>query len=228
MYGEVLEKEYNDWEGVSELTSIPDKAMHRNVDKIVLAASAATPDLIKTAIVCPPTIYGQGRGPDNQRSIQLPITCQAVLKQKKGFVIGSGENVWTQSHIQDLSELYLLLGEAAAVGGGSATWGPEGYYLTDNGSFIWGDVCREIAKVAHKNGFIPSDAVESLSISEADQFFPSLKYYIGANSRGVAIRAKKLLGWKPHQPALVETIPQALEIEAKALGLVQSHVEKVS
>lgn len=202
--------------------------MHRNVDKIVLAASAARPDAVKTAIVCPPTIYGQGRGPDNQRSMQLPMACQQTLKQKKGFVVGSGTNVWTQSHIEDLSEIYVLLGEAAAAGGGPATWGAEGYYLTDNGAFTWGDVCREIAKVAYQNGLIPSGSAESISLAEADEISPRLKYMIGANSRGVAIRARKLLGWKPDQPTLLETVPQALNYEAKALGLIQGHAEKAA
>lgn len=227
-YGEVLEKVYNDWDGVSELTSLPDKAMHRNVDKIVLATSATNPGAVKTAIVCPPTIYGRGRGPVNQRSMQLPAACQAVLKRGEGFVVGAGKNIWTQSHIEDLSEIYLFLGEAALSGGGKASWGEEGYYLTDNGPFAWGDVFREIAKVAYKKGFVASDSAESIPLSEVDEIHPRLKYMVGANSRGMAIRAKKVLGWEPKQPLLIDTIPHALDIEAKSLGLVQSHAEKVS
>ena len=61
-YGRENPKVYDDWENVAEVTSLPDEAWHRNVDKIVLGASRKTPS-IKTAIVCPPTIYGPGRGP---------------------------------------------------------------------------------------------------------------------------------------------------------------------
>lgn len=57
-YGERTSQVYNDWDGVGELISLPDSAAHRNVDKIVLAASTANPERIKTAIVCPPIIYG--------------------------------------------------------------------------------------------------------------------------------------------------------------------------
>lgn len=58
-YGETSDKLHDDWDGVGELISMPDSAAHRHVDKVVLAASHAHPDKIKTAIVCPPTIYGK-------------------------------------------------------------------------------------------------------------------------------------------------------------------------
>ncbi|KAL8879153.1 MAG: hypothetical protein Q9198_003185, partial [Flavoplaca austrocitrina] len=68
-FGEASTKIYNDWDGVGEVTSIPDFAPHRNVDKIILASGSKN---VKSAIVSPPTIYGKGRGPGNQRSHQLP------------------------------------------------------------------------------------------------------------------------------------------------------------
>ena len=39
-------------------------------------------------------------------------------------------------HVQDHSDLYLLLGEAAVEGVGEATWDEEGYYSAENGSFV--------------------------------------------------------------------------------------------
>ena len=52
-FGDEMPTSYNDWDGIEELTSITDKAIHRNVDKIVLASGS---DKVKTAIVCPPCI----------------------------------------------------------------------------------------------------------------------------------------------------------------------------
>ena len=69
-YGVRAEKVFDDWDGVKDVTSLPDAAPHRNVDKIVLAAGTEQGARIKTAIVCPPMIYGPGPGPDNQRSVQ--------------------------------------------------------------------------------------------------------------------------------------------------------------
>jgi len=49
---------FDDLEGVGELTSLPDEAFHRNVDKIVLECGTKHADFVRTAILCPPTIYG--------------------------------------------------------------------------------------------------------------------------------------------------------------------------
>lgn len=43
---------------MDELTNLPDEAFHRNVDKLVIDAGTKHGDVIKTNIVCPPTIYG--------------------------------------------------------------------------------------------------------------------------------------------------------------------------
>lgn len=55
--GKWTDKEYNDLSGVEELTSLPDEAFHRNIDKIVLETGIKHADAVKTVIVCPPTIY---------------------------------------------------------------------------------------------------------------------------------------------------------------------------
>lgn len=57
--GEHSDKEYNDLDGIDELTGLPDHAFHRNIDKIVLETTTKHNDSVKATIVCPPTIYGQ-------------------------------------------------------------------------------------------------------------------------------------------------------------------------
>ena len=226
-YGDELPKVFDDMDGVGELVNQPDRAAHRPVDKIVLACSAGHSQ-VKTAIVCPPTIYGPGRGPDNQRSDQTPKGARGILERKKGFMPGKGKNVWHSVHVQDLSELYLLLGEAAASGGGKATWNEQGYYLAENGSFAWGDVFSEMTKIAHKKGLIPSEECPSLGTSELTSLNPRGQRAWGTNSRGVSQRGKTLLGWKPVQRGLMEELPDIVEAEAKALGLIQGHAAKVT
>ena len=225
-FGDELPKVFNDWDGVWELVSQPDHAAHRVVDKIVLAASS---DLVHVAIVCPPTIYGPGRGPDNQRSHQAYEGAKAMLQRKKGFVPGKGENVWHYVHVQDLSDLYLLLGEAAVSGGGQATWGAkEGYYLAENGSFVWGDVLKGLAKEAGSKGLIDSSEVDGLSNSDLDALTPYGHLVWGTNSRGESIRGKKLLGWKPYRPSLIEELSVIVDGEATSLGLFQGHAAKAA
>ncbi|KAJ5737508.1 uncharacterized protein N7483_002633 [Penicillium malachiteum] len=218
-YGIERPKEYNDWEGVSELVNLPEDAFHRNVDEIIINAGKHNPTSVRTAIVCPPTIYGPGRGPVNQKSIQAYLLSAAVIKRGKGFLVGKGENVWHQVHVQDLSNVYLALGVAAAEGGGKATWNDEGYYLAENGSFVWGDIQRAVAQAAFDQKYIESPEVESLDEKQTTEILSVGLYAWGSNSRGHAHRARKLLGWEPKQPKLIELIPDIVTLEAKGLGL---------
>jgi hypothetical protein len=224
-YGVKNEKVYDDWDGIKEVTSLPDYAVHRNVDKIVLAASEKHPGKIDTAIVCPPCIYGPGRGPDNQKSVQAYRMARATLQRGKGFHVEGGNNVWTQVHVQDLSNVYLALVTEALSGQGQATWNDEGYYFAEAGDLVWGDVARAIVKAAKENKLIETDEIDSVSTEEADKLTPSGSYLWGMNSRARAIRAGKLLGWKPKQPSLFDLIPSIVVGEAKELGLAKGHAE---
>ncbi|ODH21375.1 hypothetical protein ACO22_05672 [Paracoccidioides brasiliensis] len=221
-FGDLRTKEYNDWDGIGEVTSLPDEAFHRDVDKIVLGVGENAADRVKTAIVCPPTIYGPGRGPGNTRSNQIYNLTKYVLKRRKGLQVGKGENIWHEVHVHDLSDLFLLLGEAAAAGSGKATWGKEGYYFVENGSFVWGDVEKAMAQIAFEKGLIPTPEVDILDGKQAKELYSSGPFSWGTNSRAHAIRARKLLGWNPHRPAARELLPEIVDLEAKALNLERS------
>jgi nucleoside-diphosphate-sugar epimerase len=215
-YGEELPRVFDDMDGVGELTNQPDRALHRGVDKVVLAASAGNPH-VKTAIVCPPTIYGPGRGPDNQRSQQAYTGARCILEQGGGFMPGKGRNIWHEVHVQDLSNLYLLLGEAAVAGGGKATWNEQGYYLAENGAFAWGDVFKAMTKIAHGMGLLPSDECRGIEASDLWNILPYGPLMWGTNSRGVSQRGKTLLGWEPVQKGLMQALPDIVRGEAAVL-----------
>lgn len=206
---------------------MPDHAPHRKNDKTVINADSPT---VKTAIVCPSTIYGPGRGPGNQRSIQIPELARSILEEKKGLQVGDGENLGPNVYVHDLSDCYVKLVEAAVEGGGKATWGKEGYYFMENGEHIWGHISKAVAKAAHKQGFLPSDEVVSISGKEADDLTWWGSALWGANSRCHAIRARKLLGWSPNKGAkdFDADILEVLSAEAKSLGLVPGHAAMVA
>ncbi|MCJ1244710.1 hypothetical protein MMC30_001909 [Trapelia coarctata] len=227
-FGEASSKIYDDWDGIGEVTSLPDSAPHRNVDKIVIAGGLDDASKIKTAVVAPPLIYGKGRGPDNQRSIQLPDLAMWTLKNKHGFQVGAGKAYWNNIHVADLSKLYLKLVEAAVAGGGKATWNEQGYYFSEQGEHQWGDISKLVALAAHKQGFIHSDEVVNLSAEEVAKLHPFAPMFWGANSRCKAIRARKLLGWSPTERTIQDEVPDAVHSEAAALGLVEGHAAKVA
>ena len=212
-YGEADLSSWDDIADISKLVNdIPDWAPHRNVDKIILDANT---NLVKTAIVCPPTIYGSSRGPGNTRSIQIPILTQKMLERGQGFQVGRGLAHWTHVHVHDLSSAYLLLAEAAAAGGGNASWGREGYYFTENGEHVWKDVSEAIAGRLHAQGALKSDAIVSVTADEASEMHPAGKYLWGANSLGRASRARKQLAWKPKAESLVASLDATIAEEAR-------------
>lgn len=227
-FGYRREHTYDDWDGIKEVTSLPDAALHRNVDKIVLAASEGAGE-VKTAIVCPPCIYGPGRGPGNQDSVQVYKYSAATLKRGKGFIINEGANIWTESHIRDLSKIFLgLVTSALEPNGGKATWNEDGYYFSEAGTFAWGDVGKAIAKIAHEKKLIDTNEVDSITTDDADKLLPMGSYLWGTNSRCKAQRAGKVLGWKPQEKSLMDLLPDIVQGEAKKLGLIKGHAEKAS
>ena len=210
-----------------EIRSFPDFAPHRPVEKLVFAAGESH-EFVHTAIVCPPTIYGEGRGPGNRQSIQVPALTRIALERKQAIQVGRGEAYLTTIHISDLSILYLKLLEAALAGGKPATWDKDGYYFADAEELHWGDVSKSIALEAHKQGLITSADVVSISTEEANGVTKMGAELLGANSRQKAIRARKILNWTPKGPPLLEGIAELVTLEAKKLGLIQGHAAKVS
>ncbi|KAJ4348942.1 hypothetical protein N0V95_005027 [Ascochyta clinopodiicola] len=227
-FGYHREHTYDDLDGIKEVTSLPDAALHRNVDKIVLAASKGAGE-VNTAIVCPPCIYGPGRGPDNQKSVQVYQYSAATLKRGKGFIINEGANVWTESHVQDLSNIFLaLVTSAMEPQGGKATWNDEGYYFSETGTFVWGDIAKAIAKIAHEKKLIDTAEVDTVTAEDADKLIPMGSYLWGTNSRCKASRASKVLGWKPQQKSMTDLLPEIVEGEAKNQGLIKGHAVKAA
>ncbi|KAI9925050.1 hypothetical protein ASPWEDRAFT_45191 [Aspergillus wentii DTO 134E9] len=218
VYGEKSEKVYDDWDKVDELVNLPDHAFHRNVDKIVLETGAKTSDVVKTALVCPPTIYGRGRGPCSQRGRQVYEMATVTLKLKKGPIIGGGQSLWNNVHVHDLSDVYSLLVDAAIQGrNDDGLWGANAYYLTENGEHRWGDLALSTAEAAAKLGYIPQGKAETIDLEDAKKYagFESLSW--GMNSRGRAQRARHLLDWKPSRPSLVSELPTIVRSEYERL-----------
>ncbi|KAF2434729.1 nucleoside-diphosphate-sugar epimerase [Tothia fuscella] len=215
-------KVYDDWDGIGEVITLPSFAAHRNVDEIILAASK-TASNVKTAIVCPPTIYGPGRGVGNTDSDQWYHMARISIERGKGFHVGEGKNVWTQVHVQDLSKIYLSLVEAAANGGTGATWNDEGYYLAEAGEYVWGEMAKKLAQEAVKQGYLQTDELESVTTDEADKLSPWGSMRWGTNSRGRAIRARKLFGWEPTGDSPEKIIPDIITGQAEKLGLKVGH-----
>lgn len=122
----------DDLDGIADITSMIRGHPSRAVDNYVLDVAKSTPS-VNTALVFPPIIYGQGRGPVNQRSIQIPQLARATLERGRGVRVGAGLSRWGDVHVHDVSALILRLLERAVEGpADERLWNENGI------SFDWG------------------------------------------------------------------------------------------
>ncbi|KAI1209195.1 NAD(P)-binding protein [Annulohypoxylon truncatum] len=201
------DQKYHDIDDIDRIVSLPDTAIHRNVDKIVLGANSPA---VKTLIVGPPTIYGQGRGPLNTRSIQVPMLIEYTLQHGYAPIQAPGLTEWDNVHIHDLGDFFVLAVDAAldpSKNSNPEIFGPKAYFFLESGMHRWADVSRAIALEAARQKLIPEPIAKEID-------FP----HFGTNSKSVAARARKYLGWTPKSPSLPETLPEAVAFEAKKLG----------
>ncbi|GAP87433.2 putative NAD -binding protein [Rosellinia necatrix] len=155
----------------------------------------------------------------------------------KGYVpiIGTGLARMGNVHIQDLTQAYVLLVEAALAGDASPElWGARGYHLTVTGEHTWGPLARAMAAEARAMGLLKGgkagqegegeeeEPLEEHLMSREEALetagFEALSW--GLNARCKGLRLAKFLGWKAEHPSLEDEIPGIVKSEAKRLGLL--------
>jgi hypothetical protein len=82
-------------------------------------------------------------------------------------------------------------------------------------------LAKSIGEQASKEGFLKEKPeVKSLSFDEAVNSpagFEAASW--GLNSRGRALRGRKVLGWEPKEQSIEDEVPNILRAEASRLGL---------
>jgi nucleoside-diphosphate-sugar epimerase len=216
--GEWSDREYNDWTAVQDLVNLPQDAFHKNVDDMVLNAGS---EAVKTAILCPPTIYGRGRGPLNQRSRQAYELAKFILTSQYIPIIGQGKARWNNVHVADLAQLFVLLTEAAVNKNTDAQlWNQQGYFLVENGEHVWSDLARLMGEKAVGLGLVDKKSLDEQSLGKDKAIeqagFEAVSW--GFNSRGKAVRARNALGWTPKGESIEDCVEGILRDEKGRLG----------
>lgn len=138
---------------------------------------------IRSIVIVPTMVYGKGLG-IKKDSIQVPALINFSQKKGHGVYFGEGENIWSNLHIEDLADLYVLALEKAKEGS---------VYYAENGSSSLKNIAEIISK---KYNLEPA---RSLSVQDAvDNFGPAGGYFgFASNSICSADKARTELGWKP-------------------------------
>jgi nucleoside-diphosphate-sugar epimerase len=195
------------------------------VDKIVLEAANSCPG-VKTLIVGPPLIYGPGRGPGNQRSIQVYDLAKFALQRGYAPYVDTGKVEWDNVHIHDLSDLFVSFVEAAldpAKNSDPEIFGPKAYFFAENGVLVWGEVAKWVAEEAHRQGFLKEPKTVRTDTEGIKSLDGASNSSWATNSKSVATRARKYFGWKPTRRSLKDEIPDVVSGEAKRLGIKPSY-----
>jgi nucleoside-diphosphate-sugar epimerase len=171
------------------------KQPRRNIDLMVLGTSASD---VRSIVICPSLVYGVGRGL-NPKSIQIPFLTENAQKQGVVLIVGAGLNTWSNIHIDDLVDLYVLALSKAPAGS---------FYFAENGEASFEQIGSAIAT---RLGF---SNVEALNPDIAAQLWgvPRAYYSFGSNSRVRSVRAKQDLGWMPKNASAVDWILHEMPI----------------
>ncbi|EPS40355.1 hypothetical protein H072_5842 [Dactylellina haptotyla CBS 200.50] len=167
---------------------------------------------VKTFVIVPPTIYGQSPALIPRMSVQLPPLVRTAIETKKARYIGSGNAMWSNVHITDLSNLYEIILRCGLSG--AAKCAEEGIYFASNGEKSWKDVAYDIKGAVEAidgwdGGEIKPESwgVEAAACIDGVNGPRDAMLAFGSNIITVPTRSLEL-GWKPvfHGEAFVESL----------------------
>jgi nucleoside-diphosphate-sugar epimerase len=168
-----------------------DKAARVAIDRLVLDAAKRG---IRSAVLCNTLIYGHG-AIKGSASVQLPRLIRQA--QKSGVVrhVGSGGNIWSNVHIDDVVELYRLALEKTPAGT---------FYFVESGEASFREMSAAIADA------LGLGAPQDWPLEEAknEWGYEMASYGLGSNSRVRGTRARELLGWTPKRTSVIDWIKQ--------------------
>lgn len=166
-----------------------DKAARVAIDNLVLGAAKQG---VRSAVICNTLIYGHSLGVKRD-SVQLPRLLKQA--QKSGIVrhVGTGQNIWSNVHIEDVVELYALALEKNPAGT---------FYFVESGEAAFVDMSNAIAQVLG----LGKAQDWPLKDAEAEWGYEMANYGLGSNSRVRGKHARELLGWVPKRTSVIDWI----------------------
>ncbi|MEU6715490.1 NAD-dependent epimerase/dehydratase family protein [Nonomuraea sp. NPDC046802] len=170
-----------------------DKEARVAIDRYVLDAASRQ---VRSVVLSNTLIYGHGRGLSRD-SVQIPALVRQAHKSGTVHRIGAGRNTWSNVHIDDVADLYLLALDAAPAGS---------FYFVENGEASFADITAAIAEA------LGLGSAEAWDITTAVQEwgYEAAVFALGSNSRVRGERARAQLGWRPRHTSVLDWIKNEL------------------
>ena len=147
---------------------------------------------VRSIILCPSLIYGIGRGPA-KHSMQVPWLIALAKKAGGARHYGPGENIWSNVHIDDLVDLYVLALASAPAGA---------FYFAEMARIRCGKLRGHQSQARRRRRHVPM----TLDQASSEWGEGAARNTMGSNSRVRAVRARAELGWRPSRPSLIDEI----------------------
>jgi nucleoside-diphosphate-sugar epimerase len=181
----------------SPFEPLPERMLRVAIDRAVLTAGRKG---IRSVVIRPSLIYGHGHGL-NPNSIQIPHLIELAKKYGIARHVGRGLNVWSHVHIDDVVDLYLRALDQAP---------PGSLFYAENGEAPWKTLASAIGKLIGFGG-----ETKDWPIDEAvKEWGTGAITSYGSNSRVSALKARKMLGWAPRGPAMLDDVENGSYREA--------------
>ncbi|MGP4101013.1 NAD-dependent epimerase/dehydratase family protein [Nonomuraea sp. KM90] len=170
----------------------PLRTARLDIDRLVLSAAGRD---VRSAVLCSSLVYGRGRGLGRDSVLIAALVGQA---RAGGVVrhVGAGANLWSNVHVDDLADLYLLALEKSP---------PGTFYFVEGGEESFGAMAGAIARSLGLPGprSWDPDAPDNVWNHEF------ARHALGSNSRVRATRARDLLGWRPRHRSITAWLAAA-------------------
>lgn len=170
----------------------PPLAWRLPIENEVLAAGKRDAGRVATAVFRVPIIHGRGGNP-----VTLDLLDQA-RRNGEARHVGSGENHWSAVDVDDLADLYRLALEALADG---RVEPGTLFHVAAEPTFSMRDLAQAIATgtgVGRTGTWTVDEANAATPYPFAELF--------ASEQRLDASRARRLLGWSPRRPHILEDI----------------------
>ena len=168
---------------------VPGKQARVAIDRKIRDASSRG---VRSIVVCPTMIYGNGLGLARD-SVQIPGLAKRARASGVVRHVGKGLNVWSNVHVEDVADVYRLALTRAPAGA---------FYFAENGEASYRDIC---AAIARRLGL---GAPQAWPFEEAAMELGenSAAYSFGSNSRVRGKRTRGELGWQPRHVSAIRWI----------------------
>ncbi len=112
---------------------VPGKQARVAIDRTIRDASRRG---VRSIVVCPTMIYGNGLGLSRD-SAQIPGLANRAKASGVVRHVGKGLNIWSNVHVEDVADIYRLALAKAPAGA---------FYFAENGEASYRDICAAIAR----------------------------------------------------------------------------------